>query len=188
MMRGWVFINLFALAACSGSATIIPDSQTFFAPGRVLHLPAPADLGRNVEWLQKITIHHGDDTFAFEGRISVTPERFHLVGLDGLGRRAMEVTWERNGTVVATRADWLPPQVKPGSMLADIVLLYWPRDVLRQALKPSGAALQDIGEMRIVSVGVDEILRINNLGDGRVRYRNDAWGYTIDIQTIEVTP
>lgn len=112
------------------------DSQTFFAPGRVLHLPAPADLGRNVEWLQKITIHHGDDTFAFEGRISVTPERFHLVGLDGLGRRAMEVTWERNGTVVATRADWLPPQVKPGSMLADIVLLYWPRDVLRQSGSP----------------------------------------------------
>ncbi len=187
-MKGWILISLLVITACSGSPTLSTDNQPFFAPGRVLDLPAPGDLGRNVEWLQQITVHHGDDTFAFEGRISVTPERFHLVGLDGLGRRAMEITWERNGKVVAMRADWLPPQVKPGSMLADIVLLYWPRDILRQTLKPSGAALQDIGQTRIVSVGVDEILHIDNLGGRRVRYRNEAWGYTIDIQTIEVMP
>jgi hypothetical protein len=159
-----------------------------FAPGRALDLPGPGDLGHSVEWLQQITVHHGADVFAFEGRLSVTPDRLKLVGVDGLGRRAMTVIWDKSGSVTATRAEWLPPQVKPGSMLADIVLLYWPREVLRRALKSSGATLQEIGRTRIVSVGADEILHIDDLGNGRVAYRNSAWGYTIEVQTIEVAP
>ncbi|MDY0873334.1 DUF3261 domain-containing protein [Dongia rigui] len=187
-MRRWGFVLLLLLTACSGVATGQSDNQPLFAPGRVLNLPAPGDLGHRAEWLQQITVHHGADVFAFEGRISVTPERFQLVGLDGLGRRAMTVVWEKSGLVTATRADWLPPQVKPGAMLADIVLLYWPRDVLRQALKSSGATLQEIGRTRIVSIGTEEVLHIDDLGNGRVTYRNNAWGYLIDVQTVEVTP
>lgn len=187
-MKRWYLAILLLLTACADVATEQSDNQPLFAPGHVLNLPAPGDLGHNAEWLQQITVRHGADVFAFEGRISVTPEKFQLVGLDGLGRRTMTVVWDQSGLVTATRADWLPPQVKPGSMLADIVLLYWPRDVLRRALKSSGATLQEVGHTRIVSIGADEILHIEDLGNGRVTYRNKAWGYTIDVQTIEVAP
>lgn len=179
---------LLLTAACTSATTGSNDTQPFFAPGRALTLPRPGDLGREVDWLQRITVHHGSDVFAFEGRISVTPERFQLVGLDSLGRRAMTVTWDNSGKVAATRADWLPEQVRPGSMLADIVILYWPREVVRRALAPAGATLQEVGASRTVSIGTDEILKSEDKGDGRVTYRNSAWGYTIDVQTVEVTP
>jgi len=188
MKRFLVLAGALLLAACASAPTGPADNVPTFAPGRVLALPAPGDLGRSVEWLQQITVHHGADVFAFEGRISVTADRFQLLGLDGLGRRAMTITWEKSGAVTASRADWLPPQVKPGPMLADIVLLYWPRDILRHALKSAGATLQEVGGTRIVRIDGDEVLHIEDLGQGHVRYRNDAWGYTIDVQTVEVTP
>ncbi|MBI2255691.1 MAG: DUF3261 domain-containing protein [Proteobacteria bacterium] len=187
-MKAWRLIAALLLAACAGVSTDQPDNKPMFAPGRVLALPLPGDLGHSVEWLQQVTVHHGADVFAYEARISVTPDRFQLVGLDGLGRRAMTITWDKSGAVTATRADWLPPQVKPGPMLADIVLLYWPRDIVRHALKPSGGTLLEVGRTRVVSVGSDEVLLIDNLGDGRMTYRNSAWGYTIDVQTVEVAP
>jgi hypothetical protein len=187
MKRALAVAGALLLAACVGAPTAPADNVPAFAPGHVLALPAPGDLGHSVEWLQQITVHHGADVFAFEGRISVTPDRFQLLGLDGLGRRAMTVTWEKSGAVTATRADWLPPQVKPGPMLADIILIYWPREVLRHALKPAGATLREIGGTRVVRIGAKEVLHIENLGQGHMRYRNDAWGYTIDVQTIEVT-
>jgi hypothetical protein len=188
MRRLISLLGALSLAACAGAPTVPSDNVPMFAPGHVLALPSPGDLGRSVEWLQQITVHRGAEVFAFEGRISVTADRFQLLGLDGLGRRAMTVTWDKSGAVTATRADWLPPQVKPGPMLADIVLLYWPRDVLRHALKPAGATLQEVGGTRVVHIGADEVLRIEDLGQGHVRYRNDAWGYTIDVQTVEVAP
>lgn len=187
-MRILALACLLLIGACGSIATDQSDNRPFFAPGRELALPQPGDLGRSVDWLQQITVHHGSDVFAFEGRVKVTPDQFQLVGLDSLGRRAMSVTWDKSGKVTATRADWLPPQVKPGPMLADIVLLYWPRDVLRRALKPAGATLLEIGRTRTVSIGSDEILHIDDKGDGRVTYRNTAWGYTIDVQTVEVAP
>jgi len=187
-MKALALACLLFLAACSGVTTDQSDNQPVFAPGRALALPEPGDLGRSVDWLQQITVHHGTDVFAFEGRVRVTPEQFQLVGLDSLGRRAMTVIWDKSGRVTATRADWLPPQVRPGSMLADIILLYWPRDVVRHALEPAGATLLDVGQTRTVRIGADEILHIDDKGGGRVIYRNNAWGYTIEVQTVEVTP
>ncbi len=31
-------------------------------------------------------------------------------------------------------------------------------------------------------------LKIDDQGNGRITYRNNAWGYTIDVQSVEVTP
>jgi hypothetical protein len=176
------------LAACMAGPTEDAANQPYFAPGHLLALPEPADLGRPAEWLQHITVRHGDETFAFDGRISITADRFHLVGVDGLGRRAMSITWEKSGRITAMRADWLPPEVRPGPMLADIILIYWPPEILRQALASSGATLHDTEESRSISAEGSEILAIDYLGDGRVKYRNMAWGYEIEVQSVEVAP
>ncbi|WP_374650814.1 DUF3261 domain-containing protein [Dongia sp.] len=179
---------LLLLAACNGVPSSDEANRPFFAPGHELALPQPAELGRDAEWLQHITVRHDGDAYAFDGRISVTAESFQLIGIDGLGRRTMSIDWNRSGQVNAMRAEWLPPQVRPGPMLADIVLLYWPRDVLRRALQPSGATLREIGKTRIVSLGGKEVLHIDYLGGGRLRYRNNGWGYEIEVQSVEVVP
>lgn len=189
-----MMVALFALAGCTVTPVEDDGNRPYFAPGRLLVLPQPGDLGRSVETSQMITVHHDGDVFAFEGHISVTPERFYLVGVDGMGRRAMSVTWDKSGKVTAQRADWLPPAVRPGSMLADIVLLYWPADVLRASLAKADATVVDADNARSILVDGQEIIHADYLAGGsqawtgRLHYRNSAWGYEIDVQSVEATP
>lgn len=178
---------LLMLGACAVPQTPV-GTEPFFAPGRALTLPAPADLGRDVDWLQHLVIRRGAETFAFDVRLSINAERLHLLGLDGLGRRGIELTWAKDGRITATRADWLPPEIQPGPMLADIILLYWPRGVLRRSLKASGASLRETGHAREVTAGNGILVDITYGADGRVRYRNSAWGYAIDLRSTEVAP
>ena len=189
-----ITVMLLFLAGCSSSPISDRDALPYFAPDRLLDLPLPGDLGRSVEMSQMITVRHDGEVFAFEGHISITAQRFLLVGVDGLGRRAMRVTWDRSGRITAERADWLPSAVRPGPMLADIILLYWPSRILQQSLASSGAFLRDTPSRRVVSLDGADILVVDYLsgGDqstnGRLHYRNDTWGYEIDVQSVEAVP
>src|SRR5215470_19852954 len=111
-----------------------------FAPGRILALPLPADFGRTVEAAQMLSARYDGQTFLFEGRISITPQRLVLVGVDAMGRRAMTATWDGRSLNIES-APWLPASVRPGSMLADIVILYWPEAAVRKALASAGCKL-----------------------------------------------
>ena len=192
---GWLVALVLqaALAGCASDGAS-PEQRPMIAPGHTLALPAPGELGRSVEAAQLITVHRGDETDVFEGHISVTPERFLLVGVDGMGRRAMTLTWEKSGKVVAETASWLPRPIPPGPMLADLVVLYWPEAVVRRALESSGATLkvQD-GGRSVVADGV-EVFRAEYQGNaapswtGTLRYRNEAWGYEIEVQSVELVP
>ena len=177
-------------AACAGPRTIADDAP-LIAPGHVLTLPTPGDLGRSVQATQMITVRRDGETHVFEGNISVTPDKLQLIGLDALGRRAMNVVWEKSGKITAETASWLPEAVKPGPMLADIVLLYWPEDVVRRILEETGAELVVRPGGRSIMLDGDEIIRAEYLegGDaawtGRLRYRNTSWGYEIEVQSAE---
>jgi hypothetical protein len=191
---GILIVALFGIAGCAVPDVAGDANAPYFAPGRMLVLPKPGALGRSVEVSQMITVRHDKDVFTFEGHISVTPDRFYLVGVDGMGRRAMTITWDRSGKITAESAGWLPEAVRPGPMLADIILLYWPSRALHPALAASGAILTDGPSSRTVSVDGTEILHVDYLAggpqalSGRLHYRNDAWGYEIDAQSIEATP
>lgn len=185
-----------ALALTLGGCVAAPVQDTrapMLAPGRELALPRPGDLGRKVEAVQLIAGRHGDQTFVFEGHLSVTPEKMLLVGLDTLGRRAMTVTWTDTGVEVET-APWLPPGLRPGSMLADLVVLYWPEAAVRRALVPTGGELVQEPHARTVRIDGKEILRAEyswNTGGpwtGTLRYANRAWGYEIEVQSQEAAP
>lgn len=187
--KGWI-----ALLLLLGACTAVPGgrpadpSTPLLAPGEPLALPRPADLGQNVEAAQLITASRDGQNFVFEGRISVTPERFLLVGVDSLGRRAMTVTWTDAGLEVET-APWLPPALRPGSMLADIVVLYWPEAVVRRSLAPAGGTLDADAHRRSVRIGGKEVLRAERSWadgtpwTGTLRYANLAWGYEIEVQS-----
>ncbi|WP_372395056.1 DUF3261 domain-containing protein [Azospirillum sp. HJ39] len=193
--KAWMALA-FILGGCVAAPG--PDSRApMLGPDLRLALPRPADLGRNVEAAQLISGRHGDRTFAFEGHISVTPEKMTLVGLDTLGRRAMTVTWTDAGVDVDA-APWLPPEVRPGAMLADLVVLYWPEAVVRRSLAPIGGELAQEPHARTIRLGGKEALHAeygwNAAGPspgpwtGTMRYTNSAWGYEIEVQSQEVVP
>jgi hypothetical protein len=192
---GW-FIALMLQAAVGGCASDrpVPEDLPMIAPGHLLTLPAPGDLGRSVEAAQLITVRRGSEADVFEGHVSVTPQRFLLVGVDGMGRRAMTLTWERSGKVSGETASWLPRPVPPGPMLADIVVLYWPEATVRRALEGSGATLKVRNGGRSVIADGMEVLQAEYQGNaapswtGTLRYRNKAWGYEIEVQSVELAP
>ncbi len=159
------------------------------APGVTMDLPFTRVPGRAVDAVQRVTAHYQDRTVVFEGRISATPERFLLVSLDTLGRRAMTVTWTAAG-VHAEAAPWLPASVRAENMLADIVLIYWPEAAVRAAL--TGASLEvTAGRRSVRSRSGGEVVRIDygtgvsGPWSGLLHLHNLAWGYGLDIQSQE---
>lgn len=189
MRKALALAGALLLAACAADRPPPPDAA-IFAPGKELTLPRPADLGRRVEAAQAITVRHGEQQFGLEGYVSVTPERFLLAGLDGMGRRALTVTWTDQGVTTET-APWVPQGLHPGSMLADIVMLYWPEAVVNRALAAAGGRLIAGPGTRDVYVGDRHILHADydfspdGRWTGRLRYTNFAWGFSLDVQTRE---
>ena len=183
---------MFGVLASCASDQAPSETLPMIAPGHVLTLPAPGDLGRSVEAAQFITIHRENKTYVFEGHISVTPEKFLLVGVDGTGRRALTLTWDKSGIVSAETAPWMPRAIPPGPMLADIVVLYWPEAIVRRALQDAGARLMVGNGTRTVTADGVQVLRAEYQEgvpwSGKLRYRNDAWGYDIEVQSVELAP
>ena len=177
------------LAGCAGGDD--DGRRVSLAPGVAFVLPAPGALGRSVDAAQLIEARHGDRTLAFEGRLSVTPERLRLVGTDMLGRRAMSADWDGTRLAVET-ASWLPSALRPANMIGDIVLLFWPEDVVRQALAPAGATLTDEPRSRLVRAGSRQIARVDYTPDrarawrGQARYENFGWGYALVVRSTEI--
>jgi hypothetical protein len=180
------------LAACAASPAQPPRNAIRIAPGLDLALPWPSDLGRSLDATQLVTAHYGDQTMVFEGHITATPAKFLLVVVDPLGRRALSVTWTDAG-ITYEAAPWLPPTVRPQNMLADIVMLYWPEAVVRQAL--SGGRLIVTRGSRSVLMAGQEVIHADyqpaaggEIWAGVSRYRNLPWGYDLDIQSVLSTP
>lgn len=181
------------LFGCASRPPIDP-TLPMIAPGHVLVLPRPGDLGRTVEAAQLVTVHRDGKIFSFEGHVSITPDQFQLVGVDGMGRRALTVTWDKNGAIRAERAEWVPDAVAPGPMLADLVILYWPETVVRDALAGAGAELVTKAGNRAVLINGIETFQaeyaegVGPAWTGKLRYENRAWGYEIEVQSVEVAP
>ncbi len=181
-MRFFPGLIVAVLAACSAAPPA--SDRVMVAPGVALVLPAPGELGRREDAVQLVTARRDGETFVFECRLSVDGERLLLAGSDSMGRRAMTVTWSRDGIVVE-RADWLPDSLKPENILADIVLLYWPEEAVRRGL--SGAALTQTSQGRHIG----DAIAVSWRGDpwnGLSRLVNRPWGYEIEVRSARVAP
>jgi hypothetical protein len=148
-------------------------------------------MGRSIEAVQMLTAHHEGKTYVFEAHLSITPERVLLVGVDGMGQRIMTVTW-RDSSITVASSPQLPKEFQPGAMLADIAVLYWPEAVIRKTLAAAGATLTVDDKSRSVTADGKEILQADyRSGSGQpwsggLHYRNLAWGYDIDVETVQV--
>ncbi len=177
------------LAACA-TPPRLPGDTAFIAPNIAFRVPAPGLLGQSVAVAQTVQADYGGVGMVFEAQIALTPEGLDLVALDGLGRRALTIGW--HGTdPVAEAAPWLPEQVSPANMLADIALLYWPEALLRPALLAAGARLEATPERRAVFAGGQEVVRVEYAQPGwggRALLRNLAFGYSLRVTSVLLAP
>ena len=184
------------LSACASVPADMPQqplSSVQIAPNLSLTMPSPADLGRSVEASQLVTAHYGDQSFAFEARISATPQLFRLVGFDLMGRKLITVNWTPDH-ISFEKAPWVPDQLRAENILADIVLLYWPDAAVRKSLTASNGKLATHGTTRTISLNGTPVWQATypaknqNKWVGDITYRNLVWGYNFDVQSAEVTP
>lgn len=181
-------------AACAQHSTDRAERSVQIAPDLALALPRPADLGQSVEVVQLVTARYGDQTYAFEARVSATADQFLMVGLDSLGRRAMTITWS-DAAISYESAPWLPPQLRPENVLADMVLLYWPESTVKQALASSGGIVTAVPGRRTIAKAGEPIVQIEygpsadgSPWAGTLRYRNLAFHYEMDVQSVRSSP
>src|SRR5262245_62185370 len=107
--------------AVAPAAQTAPVSQApLIGPGVAIVLPKPREMGRSLEVAQLVTLRFAGQSLTFDARLSITPDRLVLVGIDGMGRRAMTVVWNGETMTVET-APWLPAAARPSSMLSDVV-------------------------------------------------------------------
>jgi hypothetical protein len=189
-VRSVIAFSLFLfLAGCAARTGELPDNAVLVAPTTAMVIPRPADLARTVEAVQLVSARYGGQTYVFESRISVTPDQFRLVSVDSLGRKAMTIVWTSGGVYYETAA-WVPQQLRPENVLADIVLLYWPEDTVRRSL--IGGSLRSTEAHRTIVADGKDVIRADfqpqRSGDpwsGTLHYENLAWGYALDIQSQE---
>jgi hypothetical protein len=112
-------------------------------------IPWPLD-ANTVDVTQKVhaTWQNGQSA-DFEARLSMAPGHVRMVMLDQMGRRAMQVNWSRT-ELDFQRANWMPDAFDPARMLADLMMVYWPTDILRDAL-PSNMVLVSNPENRQIA-------------------------------------
>jgi hypothetical protein len=195
LKKGWLSLGLvFLLTACATHSEGPSESKVPIAPHVTLTMPRPGDLGRSFEVAQLVTAHYGDRTYVFEGHLSARPDRFLMIGLDTTGRRAMTITWTDAG-ITYDAAPWVPKELRPENILADMVLLYFPDPVISRALAESGGTVATTPAQRSIVADGKEVAAADYQptvpGDpwsGRQHYRNLAWGYELDIQTAEQNP
>jgi hypothetical protein len=189
-IRKMVFTVCLLLAGCATAPPAsLGDTQAMIAPRVVFTVPPPSVLNQTVDVAQSITAHFKDQSFSFDVQIQLVPEELDLAALDGFGRRGLTVAWKSSG-VVFRPAPWLPKFIRPADILADIALVYWPQEALAGALLASGAALTQTESGRTVSADGRDLVVVE-YGPGKswsrpAKLRNLAFGYEIDIQSMEI--
>lgn len=157
-------------------------------------MPRPGDLGQTAEVTQLVTARYGAQSYTFEGYIKATPEQFLMVGIDSLGRRSMTITWT-DRAITYEVAPWLPPQLRPENVLADMVILYWPEAAVRQALASSGGVVSVTPGHRTITKNDEAVVQVDydpdaegSLWSGQLRYRNLAFNYELEVLSVKANP
>jgi hypothetical protein len=187
-MKRRFLLGAILLAGCTGpSPGDIPAGVP--SPASFLAAIKPADLGRETEVAQLVTVTHGDKSITVDARVSVKRDRLLMVAQDMLGQRLMTVRWDDAGVAVE-RSPNLPDSVSPQAILADLVAIAWPADAVQRALAGSSARLVQQPGQRIVMLGRRETLHATigwpeGRWTGSMSYRNVRAGYTVSVQSVE---
>jgi hypothetical protein len=126
-------------------------------------------------------------------RAAIQPNSVSLIAVDPLGQRVLTLNWD--GTQLAVeKSPVLPDSVRPESLLADLIAVYWPAPAVQGALAASGAKVEDHGNRRIIAAGETQLLTADYAWTaksrlaGTIKYANLSWGYKVSVKSVEAKP
>ena len=177
-MRPAIVLILLALLPLGGC-------QTFLEPPRpVRPLAPPIDQYHHVE--QLLTLSWKKQSRRLHCVLVTRPGDTRVVAITETGMPVFELQ-QTASNVDIDRSPLLPPQVSPDVILADIQLIYWPRDALLKALPPP-LRLVDKPGFRKLYDGDKLEARVNYDGDDHwnspATLVNDHYGYRLRVQPL----
>ena len=156
-------------------------------------MPWP-DTADRVDAIQKVhaTWKNGQ-SIDFQARIGLAPGQVHMVMLDPMGRRAMQVNWSERD-LSFEMANWMPDHFDPARMLVDIMMVYWPTNIVRDALPANMAIVSNPDNRQIVTIDEDGksvpystiTYPEQDRWQGAASLKNLRDGYQIDIQSSRI--
>ena len=180
-----IAILLFALvpALLAGCAHAPAPVATALATP-ALRLP-PSALPRPLALQQRLTFVHGDRREPVDAMVESDAQGTRLV-IHAQGQVALRLDWD-GSRLRQQRAPWLPAALDGERVLSDLQLVYWPVAAITAALAP-GWALVEEGGGRTLRRGDTVVATVAYRGPLHVRLEQHALGYSLEIQSQEVTP
>ncbi|MCE9650888.1 MAG: DUF3261 domain-containing protein [Parvibaculum sp.] len=189
MRRVVVATILMLLTACS-NGHLNNENIQMLAPGVALTLPETQPFGENVDAVQLVQARYRDRHQAFQSMIETGGQRFTVLMTVPSGPRIMRVDWGA-GSVTARKETIAPANLSPERMLADLMLIYAPSDVLRTAISGGTFVVMDESMRKVLRDG-REIVAVTRPGgdswEGHATLVNFAYDYALDIQSHRIAP
>ena len=178
---------MISAAACTPRYVVSPGS-TAIAPGLELAVPTGRELGYSVETTQLITAHFRGQVQVFQAYVSVSPDKITMIAFDPFGGRALTIT-ATDDAIQTEAAPIVPAALRPGNILADLAIVYWPASALRRGLAGTSASLYDGQNERTISIDGREVVQVTYDGPHEdawpkvAHLHNIAYGYELDLQS-----
>tara|TARA_E500000318_G_C3549636_1_gene208310 strand:+ start:393 stop:1028 length:636 start_codon:yes stop_codon:yes gene_type:complete len=170
----------------AGHKIVLADGIEFTLPAE------PWDENETIDVVQQVkaswnTGNKSGDV-SFQGRLNITSERAQIVLIDELGRRAIEIDWTEQDISIQ-KANWLPEDFDAKRLLADIVMTYWPLDIVEDALPDNMSVHDGFGErtVRLNDSGRKYVTierPIKDVWQGQATLVNVRFNYRININSI----
>lgn len=191
-------ILLTALAACAVPAQ---DTALVNKTARQASAPAPLQLGNGVRailpaWqagpglnlLQVMNARYRPDRqVSLQIRVSDGRRGLKMTGLDSFGRRVFDINWSLAG-IQASRADWVPEELRPEDVLLHYLLANRAPDVVKDMVR-GGAVRSDSGKRELLDETGRPVLTVTYQGvpagggAETVKIRNMVQGYEMMIRS-----
>ncbi len=143
---GCLLLIALLLGACASAPPAL--DQTRLQPQWQL---SPASFGRTLALQQRLRVVHGERQQSATALLQIDDESLRLALVVG-PRRMLSLNWDGQ-TLIESRDPALPPGLQGAHFVDDILLAYWPTDIL-QAHLPAGWHLRE-------NAGVRELQRAN---------------------------
>ncbi|HEY4345648.1 MAG TPA: DUF3261 domain-containing protein [Parvibaculum sp.] len=160
------------------------------APGVTLSLPLEQPFGGAADAVQLVQARYRNQHQIFQSVIESSDQRFTVLMTVPSGPRIMRVDWSR-GSVTEKREPIAPASLSAERMLADLMLVYAPAEVLRAAIGGGILVVEADGTRRISKDGHELVVATRPAGDiwnGHARLSNIAYDYALDIQSQRAAP
>lgn len=189
-MKGFLAVCLLALlSACASGRHEDGNIQTL-APGVTLTLPGAQPFGEAASVVQLVQARYGNRHQTFQSAIESGAGQFTVLMTVPSGPRIMRIDW-RDGSIAVKKEPIAPTNLSPERILADLMLVYAPSDVLRAALVGGTLVVGDEGVRKLLKDGREVISVTRPTGDiwnGRATLTNLAYDYALDIQSQRAVP